>query len=593
MDRPDEARTTDIFEQISGYPKPPLISLPHIDHPSSLAKFGLKDTALARSILNAATASSGFARFVRNLHGDDLEALLRSHNLRLPGLFAPCLSATAALQDDPRLQNPFHRAASLVFGAYSLQRSVFSAELEPDKLKDQPMEMGQYPNLFSTQLLVQGKMPRLFKSVIEPQITVIVGGRLHILYLGDLKSETWVENLAATLARLAGGVHPAKAGEISPGLFTAADSPTQLRIFNLLSGDETNARTLRLLRRSMLTLCLDLDQFPDTPEEAFRLAHSTNFANRWFHSSLQLVVFGNASACAIMNFTAYLDGNVMMRGAAEIQRRAAVYPFDIEKQGDESQITYQEASWNLDPKLFPPRLLQRAQADIESIIDPQPATFELPEMGRQFFESRKLNPIPTFILALQAAANGLTGHPLLIDQFVSLSAYRCMDVTTTQVSTPEVQAFAAALSQASQDTARLQELFQAAIASQVEQVHKARASMPMEMLIQLYVRSLPGGPRFMAMTILGLSMASLAILGQVKLQPRRDIIVSHPEIHTEVPLVGRPGIRLPYAGAFGLHYQIWPHKTVLTYMPGIRWKISNADVSAAIQKSLARIGELF
>ena len=58
----------------------------------------------------------------------------------------------------------------------------------------------------------------------------------------------------------------------------------------------------------------------------------------------------------------------------------------------------------------------------------------------------------------------------------------------------------------------------------------------------------------------------------------RDVLVSHPEIYPGVPIVGRPGIRLPYVNCFGLHYQMMADKTVITMMPGTRWSIPNEEL---------------
>ena len=594
MDRPDEPRTTDLYENNLGYAQPPVISLPDLDDLSLFAAFKVKNNPLAHALLNAGMSASGLRQFVQSLKPDELEAILRANNLRLPGLFAPVLSATAALLADPRPLSPYQRAATLIFGAYSLHRSIQAAELEPDHRHGQTLEMGQYPNLFSTSLIVEGDKPRLFKSIFEPQITVLIAGRIYLIQLGDLKSEIWVENLAVCLQQLCATSTPLAAHEIAPGTLTAADSRTQVRIFNQLAANPAVAPNLRLLRRSFLTLCLDLELTPESPAEAARLAHSANQSNRWFHSSLQLVVFGNAQACTIMSFTAYLDGNTMMRGSAEIQSRAAVFPLQLENPNPADQpFPVQELQWDLDAKTLPPGLVQRAQAEIQAVLDnSQPATINLPGLGREFLESRHLPPIPTFILALQAAANRAAGRPLAINQFVSLAAYRCMDLTTANLSAAPVQQFAQALNlpgSPGADPARLAELLKQAQETQSAIVHKARQQLPVDVLLMLYLRTRQGFARSRARLSLGASLFSLALLGQASLFPARDVIVSHPEIQPQVLVIGRPGARLNYVRAFGLHYQLWPDQAVLTFMPGLRWKMPNQEMAGLIEENLRKI----
>jgi hypothetical protein len=69
-----------------------------------------------------------------------------------------------------------------------------------------------------------------------------------------------------------------------------------------------------------------------------------------------------------------------------------------------------------------------------------------------------------------------------------------------------------------------------------------------------------------------------------------EVVVSHPRIYPSVPVVGRPGIRLPNPHFdFALHYQIHDDKIVTTVMPSMNWAISNLDLVAALQESLAEI----
>lgn len=73
---------------------------------------------------------------------------------------------------------------------------------------------------------------------------------------------------------------------------------------------------------------------------------------------------------------------------------------------------------------------------------------------------------------------------------------------------------------------------------------------------------------------------------------RREVLISHPAIYANVPLVGRPGVRLPYVAYFGLHYQIWPEKIVLTYMPGLNWQIPNEKITQFLKANLIKIKKL-
>lgn len=98
-----------------------------------------------------------------------------------------------ALEDDPRRLNWEDRAATLLFGAKEFHDDIRSGALPPDMHQGQALEMGQYPNLFSTRLIVDGKKARIFKTKKTDHVAVAVVGRLHLLDVGRLGPETTIE----------------------------------------------------------------------------------------------------------------------------------------------------------------------------------------------------------------------------------------------------------------------------------------------------------------------------------------------------------------------------------------------------------------
>lgn len=243
----------------------------------------------------------------------------------------------------------------------------------------------------------------------------------------------------------------------------------------------------------------------------------------------------------------------------------------------------------------------------------QPVTFEIPGYGRQFFAEHGVEAVPTFILALQMTANRLAGRPARITQFLSMSRYRCTDLATTVVSGPQVQQFAqamlgeAAAGQGNGATAArpgggageaatsrgedLQALLHAAIAEQAQIARQARRYLPLPIILNLFLRSRRGAGRRWTELLLWLRMIALRKLGVAPLQ-EREVLVSHPEIYPEVPIVGRPGVRLPYVKYFGLHYQIMADKIVITMMPGVRWPVPNTRLIEELTDSLHRIRQV-
>lgn len=581
-------RTRDVYEHIGGYPQPPLIPLHPIDDVSSMARTGIALTPVSRAILKLSMTLTGYRKFHAGL-AQNQEHYLRISNLRLPGLFAPVISATLALQDDGRTLSPAQRAATLIAGARHLHDELLSGRLPPDQYRGEPLEMGQYPNFFATSLVVEGKQARMFKSTALSPITVCIGRRLFQLEIGNPGHDTNVAQLAQALELLIDfvGDHKLTDKDAQPGILTGASNEVQFEAFKQLRGRPVNQASLHALRHSFLTLCLDLDGQPKDYAEVARLAHSGDVANRWWHASLQLVVFGNAKAAAICNFTTYLDGKVMMRGGAEIQRRAAALPLNTTTSAGANPLPpATELPWEFDAELS-----RRAWRVVRPLLYEGQATYEIPRYGWSWFHQHDLEAVPVFVLALQRAARQLTGQDLRITQFLTLSKYRCRDLTTTVVTTPENTQFLDYLDSPQPEPQRARELMKLAVESQRQEARAARKYLLMPLAMTLQIRVSEGLARPYLAAVQSLGILLLRLLGLYKPLPRQ-ILISNPGVYPEVPIMGRPGARIPYVEHFGLHYQIMPDHIAVTMMPGPKWEVPNAEVVSQIQQGLERLEEV-
>lgn len=577
-------RTTDLYEHIEGYPQPELIALPEPGDLNSLYKEGLKPTRLSRMLLRGAMRATGFSAFQRGL-SDNLEGLLRRTNLRLPGLFAPTISATLSLADDPRHLTPFERAASLILGARDFYQDVMSGKLPPDTYQGAPLEMGQYPNFFSTSIVFNGSYPAIFKSKEADQVLVLVAGHFFLLRVASLKGAGSVARLAASLqaivdaAQSKGQRHPA-----SPAILTGASTKTQRKAFPILMQDASNLANLTKLRHTFLTVCLDLEESPATYADAARLAHSQNAENRWHHASLQLVVFGNAKASAICNFTAYLDGNTMMRGGAEIQKRAASLVIDHAEAADTMRLPMEYLDWKISQALMLP-----AREDLAFIQDAQQATFEIPAVGADCWRGMGLQPVAIFVVAVQMATLRLLDEPVKVEQFLAMSKFRCMDLATAMVTTPEVMACAEYLNGDEAQPTQAMALLRAACDSQLAAAREVRRELPLMMLFALFTRTQGRFKRIYVYILTLFTVFWLRALRLLEATRSFEVVLSQPSIFPEIPVVGRPGIRLPYLKYFGLHYQIHPNHIVISVMPAVDFHVDNVELVAEIERSLNEI----
>lgn len=572
-----------VYEELPGYLKPPVVPVRRFSDPDFFWPVDLRPSGPARSAANLLARLSGYTRFMRDLP-DSLEERLRSTNLRLPVLCSPVVSATAALEDDPRSPGPFLRAASLILAARAFHDDLYSGRLPQDTSRGLPLEMGQYANLFGTSVVVDSGPVRIFKTLDVDHVLVILRGRMFIVEIGGGGEVCPATRLARTLSVLAGG----EGGDNSPvahspGLLTFASDQTQREAFRKLAASPVNRLSLRGIRHTLLTLCLDLESAPADSEEAALIAHSGNSANRWFHSSLQIVVFGNGRACAIFNFTAYLDGNVMMRAASELQRRGTEYPLASGNGTVSSTSHLQPLPFDL-----PAALLQKAELDAQRIRDDQQATFTLNGVGRDAFARHGVSPVQAFVVALELAARRLIGRCANIEQFISMASHRCMDLVSPNVATPRLREFVEKVvagwvggEEAGAEVKRI-------CAELDAYTRSARRYLPTDSALALFLDS--RGPLGKAGLLLLAPLLAVLFKSSGSLKKlRRQIVISHPAIVPGVPLLGRPGVKLPYAEYFGLHYQMLADRTVVTVMPGVTWRIANKALIDTLHEEMRRI----
>ncbi|RPH97161.1 MAG: hypothetical protein EHM72_13925, partial [Calditrichaeota bacterium] len=511
-------RSLDLYEQIPGYIQAAPIPIPEINTATIEKKLDLKLNRLTRLLVTMALYGTGFKSFSKNIP-EKLEQLQRKVNLRGPMLFAPVVSATLALKDDSRIRSMIDRAITLALGAYDLYQAVWSAQLSPDYVKGDICEMGQYPNFFSTSITFENNRPRIFKSSKINQLTVIAANRIFILEITDWESTSIQSQLRSGLNRILEQVRVSQRQDEfhTPAMLTAANDITQYQGFREIIKNPLNAASLEALRHSFFTLCFDIDEMPKTYADAIYRAHRLNFANRWNHSSYQLVVFKNFKACAICNFSTYLDGNTMVHGIAEIQKRASTKIIDIPDRSIRATPAIKELGWN-----FEKSIVESAQNSIHSILDDQKATFTIRGIGEHFFKCHGCKAVPAFVIALQTAVKRLTGEIIPITQFLSISKYRCMDLTTCGVTTEEMQQFINYFDAVNFDNRAL-DLFHKAIQSQIKKMQDARKSMPIDDLISYYIQSRKKIKRLYVVICFGLLFRILRKAGALK-SMRRNIV---------------------------------------------------------------------
>jgi len=583
-DNAQERRTDDLYEVFGGYPKPPLPRIADVNDPASFSDIGIEPKTYRYIITKLALRITGFLSYYKTLP-ENLEKLLRKKNMRLPGLWAPVLSATSVLLDDPKKCDPFERAASLITAAYELYSDLITGKLEPDRYKDSIFEMGLYPNLFFSSLIIEKNGVKLFKCKPKFKINVLVRRQFYVLDLLDEGNFLSYRDIILALKEIVITSDKKRTKNEIPsiGLITAANNSTQFKAFKILKKDKESKAAIFSLNQAFLTLCLDIDSRPSSYKQAAFFAHNTNHGNRWYHSATQIVVFGNGKSAVIFNFTAYLDGITMARAGIELYKRSlSILPLDkTEIESHEAKsYSFQKLNWK-----FPYKYLRPIMRDIRLISDNQQATFEINNLGLTFFQKYNINPISTFVVALYMTVKELISNETSILQFVSMAKYRCMSLLTTDVVTKEVKDFVGIADAMNIGITEKNLSLHKAIESQKLAIRKTRNKLSLDTLFLYYIHSKSGLNK--VFTIL-LTIFSSLLVGKIRLFDlgKSEIIISHPSISEQIPVFGRPGVRLPYLKYFGLHYQILENKIIITMMPSLKWQIPNAELVNILSNKL-------
>jgi hypothetical protein len=216
------------------------------------------------------------------------------------------------------------------------------------------------------------------------------------------------------------------------------------------------------------------------------------------------------------------------------------------------------------------------------------ATFAIRGVGREQLLAAGVDPVSAFVLALALATKRRAGSVPSIMQLVTISKYRCVPIGAAVVTTPEVRDFLDCV-ETGHDRTKAVSLLGAAIASQSRECRSERERLSLRWPLEAFIRSRHGLGRVFTLSVFAAAMLVLKATGSLG---KKDVVISHPQIFSEIPVVGRPGVRLPYVNHFGLHYQIHQNEIVVTFMPGLKWRTPNAIFVQDIERAIAEVLEI-
>ena len=561
-------------------------------------------------ITAAAARLVGFNRTVARLRSSDRELeqhLRRMVVSRRPGP-AIAYSATAVLVDEPtppapvaHLSHALDRAARLMRAADDFRRDYLAGRLLPEQHRGRPVDLSQFRNLFASSFgYADGTLRLCTTDSVDCYAVVFCLGRAWRVLLADVEqgAPVSVERLVTQLRAIVAASRPLEAGwgAIGPAHLTALEPPqTEAGLRDLMAADPSR-ETLQTILGAQFVVCLDLDATPASPAACGAVVHSGNPGNRWYLAASNLVVCGNGKAGWLFNYTTGVDGNVMVRFAAETAQRAAGMPPGLPaERGDSSPVALSWGSSDSVPRMW--RALERARlASLFAYRRALPGVHRLP-VGRRDLEAAGLSSVDAFVIALLSALRLQTGDAPPVYQMVSRSHYRYCPLAFANLATPESAAFGSYLEESirldvplSPDAWPLYARAEQAARNRVRDVRDCLTLDPTELFSSSWDRATWTRAMAIATRVERLMARRAPSAGAARLC--ESLTISHAAIHDSVTLVGRPGGRAGHPPACWAHYQIRLETTDVILVPGAACRLSEPLLIGHLQRALVRLVEM-
>jgi hypothetical protein len=165
-------------------------------------------------------------------------------------------------------------------------------------------------------------------------------------------------------------------------------------------------------------------------------------------------------------------------------------------------------------------------------------------------------------------------------EHVTLARFRGMGLSMACITTPQAVELADFLAGGTSDREKGSRLLAAAQEAHFSALSAARGALPLRVLTMLRLRD--ASP----------AAVPFAWLVAAATAGRPDVIVSQPGPRPGVLCLGRPGVRLPYVGHLGLHYQIHGDTIILIFMPGRDSSLRPVDLAGSLERDIRRIVDI-
>lgn len=300
------------------------------------------------------------------------------------------------------------RTAQLLEASAKFVHLVNTQQLPPDMEKTTPLDMSQYPKLFSA-TRIPGYSRDVFKHVPEAQakhVLVICRGRYFAVDILNAAGEPLgASAIASQLVSVESQALALGPDFHAIGPLTGKDRLSWSFEYGRLSGLGQNSAVLGKMEESLFAVCLE-DSAPSNVSEAGQIAlHGPSALNRYFDKSIQLIIYQDGRTGLNFEHTGF-------DGATILNYINAIYAY----QADHASLSSVSAAkvaprlqLNLDDSLK--SAINLAQVDFQTRASGlDGALLNWQSHGKKFITSSGFSPDAYVQMAFQLTQKRLTGN---------------------------------------------------------------------------------------------------------------------------------------------------------------------------------------
>ncbi|MDV6378164.1 choline/carnitine O-acyltransferase [Sporosarcina sp. GW1-11] len=355
-----------------------------------------------------------------------------------------------------------------------LYQAIISEEIEPEMVRNIPLDMSQYPNFFRSI-----RIPKLGRD--EHYVAKLTNGPLHIclLYKGNIYKLPVSDdnNIMLTSEALSNTIESMFLAEDTTGqnigILTTAERNHAAEICEQLLNSKVHEENLQCIADSLVVISIDEES--KTPKEALKNLFVSG-KNKWFDKTFQIVITKTGEIGYSMEHTA-IDGTTSFAVIQYITEQL------VKNEPETIRITekpiIKKLQWELSDELKE-ELMKLENINKLTVADYYLDIRNFDTFGTDEMKRLKFSPDSFFHMALQVAQYRTFGHMRSTYEAVSMRSFNEGRTECLRPSNAENLALAKAMEEEERDLNYLYGLMQQASAAHSINMREAQKGFGVE-----------------------------------------------------------------------------------------------------------------